>query len=205
MRNLGRSALAVAGIGIGALALGGFGVAAATDGASLILGHVNHASQTTKLSDAKGTPLSLTGAKSKPPLQVNSKHMVTNLNSQYVGGKSASQLGAKIESRIGEMSGGDATVFCPTGTRAVAGGVIPDPTGADDVVAVTATIPNLTKAGVPNGWFGAAQDTDQTYDGDGFVYVSCTTGSNTLSPAMVKATRIEKAAAIHLVRSRVAH
>ena len=205
MRNMGRSALTVAGMGIGVLALGGFGVAGATNGSSLIVGHANLATHTTKLSDGKGTPLSLAGARSKPPLQVNSKHMVANLNAQYVGGKTASQLSTKMESRIGEMSQGEATVYCPAGTRAVGGGVVPDPTGADDVVSVAATIPNLTNAGVPNGWFGAAEDSDSTYDGDGYVYVSCTTGTNTLSPAMAKATRMEKATATRLARSRATH
>jgi hypothetical protein len=205
MRNMGRSALAVAGIGIGALALGGFGVAAATDGASLILGHANTATHTTKLADPNGTPLSLNGGKSKAPLIVNSKHLVANLNAQYVGGKTASQLSTGFESRIAEMSQGTGTVLCPSGTRAIAGGVIPDTTGADDVVSVAATIPNLTNAGVPNGWFGAVEDTDSTYGGDGYVYVTCTTGSNTLSMATVKATQLEKAAAIRVAHAHAAH
>jgi len=52
----------------------------------------NTATKTTTLKDGHGTPLSLIGKKSKPPLKVNSSKLVTHLNASLVGGLSASQL-----------------------------------------------------------------------------------------------------------------
>jgi hypothetical protein len=68
---LGRGTTAVA-IGVLSVAVGGLGVAAAANGGSLTLGHSNSATKTTTLKDSKGTPLSLSGKKTSPPLKVNS-------------------------------------------------------------------------------------------------------------------------------------
>jgi hypothetical protein len=90
---LGRSGLA---IGVTVLTLaGGLGVATATNGGSLILGHRNSATSTTTLKDPQGIPLSLVGKRSEPPLRVNSSKEVKRLNAAAVGGRAASQLGAR--------------------------------------------------------------------------------------------------------------
>ncbi|HEX3906412.1 MAG TPA: hypothetical protein VHW92_00610 [Mycobacteriales bacterium] len=68
------------------------GIATAANGGSLVLGHSNTATSTTTLKDKHGTPLSLVGKKSKPPLKVNSSKQVKHLNASLVGGQSASQL-----------------------------------------------------------------------------------------------------------------
>jgi hypothetical protein len=70
-------------------------VATAANGGSLILGHANSATSTTTLKDTKGTPLSLIGKSSKPPLKVNSSKQVAHLNASLLGGKSATALATK--------------------------------------------------------------------------------------------------------------
>ena len=87
----GRSVVA-GGIGVLCLVVGGLGVATAANGGSLVLGHHNSATSTTTLKDGKGTPLSLVGKKSKPPLKVNSSKQVAHLNASLLGGQSASAL-----------------------------------------------------------------------------------------------------------------
>jgi hypothetical protein len=67
-------------------------VATAANGDSVLLGHKNTATKTTTIKDRHGTPLSLIGKKTKPPLTVNSSKMVKNLNAAKVGGFSAAQL-----------------------------------------------------------------------------------------------------------------
>jgi hypothetical protein len=74
------------------LAVGGIGIATAANGGSLLLGHHNKATSTTTLTDKKGTPLSLIGKKSKPPLKVNSSKLVKNLNAAKLGGLTPDQL-----------------------------------------------------------------------------------------------------------------
>ena len=60
--------------------------------AAMILGRSNNESSTAKLSDSRGTPLSLSAPKNKAPLAVNRSVMVKNLNAQYLGGLSAASL-----------------------------------------------------------------------------------------------------------------
>jgi hypothetical protein len=72
--------------------LGGFGVADAATGGSFILGRTNHESSTASLATSRGTPLSLSAPRGKAPLAVNRSTEVKNLNSEYVGGLSASTL-----------------------------------------------------------------------------------------------------------------
>jgi hypothetical protein len=88
---LGRGTTAVA-IGVLSVAVGGLGVAAAANGGSLTLGHSNSATKTTTLKDSKGTPLSLSGKKTSPPLKVNSSVKVKHLNADEVDGLSAGKL-----------------------------------------------------------------------------------------------------------------
>jgi hypothetical protein len=69
----------------------------AATGNALILGHANKAGGTTSLKNTgRGPALSLNSIKSAPPLVVNSKKMVKNLNANMVGGQSASQLAGKV-------------------------------------------------------------------------------------------------------------
>jgi hypothetical protein len=74
------------------LAFGGVGIASAATGAAFILGRSNSESSTAKLSDSRGTPLSLSAPRNKAPLAVNRSVMVKNLNAQYLGGLSAASL-----------------------------------------------------------------------------------------------------------------
>jgi hypothetical protein len=83
---------AVGAIGLLSLTIAGAGIAAAANGGSLILGHSNTATATTTLRDSHGTPLSLVGKASAPPLKVSSAKQVNHLNASLLGGESAAQL-----------------------------------------------------------------------------------------------------------------
>jgi hypothetical protein len=83
---------AVGAIGLLSLTIAGAGIAAAANGGSLILGHSNTATSTTTLRDSHGTPLSLVGKASAPPLKVSSSKQVNHLNASLLGGESAAQL-----------------------------------------------------------------------------------------------------------------
>ena len=80
-----RSGVAVGAIGALSIVVGGLGVATAANGGSLILGHSNSATSTTTLTDPDGTPLSLVGKSSKPPLKVSSSAQVPHLNASLLG------------------------------------------------------------------------------------------------------------------------
>jgi hypothetical protein len=70
----------------------------AATGGSFILGHANSANRTTALTNTGTGPvlkLSTTHPGTRPPLGVNSKIKVVNLNADQVDGKSASQLGVR--------------------------------------------------------------------------------------------------------------
>jgi hypothetical protein len=88
------SSLSTAVVVVAVLALfsGGLGIAGAATGAAFILGRSNSETSTAKLSDSRGTPLSLSAPKNKAPLAVNRSVMVKNLNAQYLGGLSAASL-----------------------------------------------------------------------------------------------------------------
>jgi hypothetical protein len=90
-------------IGVLSVTVGGVGIATAANGGSLRLGHSNHAKSTTTLTNSKGTALSLVAGKGKPPLKVNSKALVKNLNAERLDGLSASSLG--VTASVGESNG----------------------------------------------------------------------------------------------------
>jgi hypothetical protein len=75
-----------------ALIVGGAGFADAATGGNFILGTANHEEATASLTDSKGTPLSLSAPANVAPLAVNGKAMVANLNANYLGGLSASDM-----------------------------------------------------------------------------------------------------------------
>jgi len=79
----------------------------AATGQAFVLGHANKAGGTTSLKNTgRGPALSLNSIKSAPPLVVNSKKMVKNLNANMVGGKTAAQLAPKMTRvRIGTNGG----------------------------------------------------------------------------------------------------
>jgi hypothetical protein len=81
-----------------ALVIGGAAGASAATGANFILGRANHETSTASLSDTNGTPLALSAPTRKAPLAVSNKTMVSNLNAQYLGGRTSSEL---------QVSGGD--------------------------------------------------------------------------------------------------
>ncbi len=91
-----RRITATAALGLGIILVTGAGVATASGAKSLLLGKSNSAKAVTTLSNSKGTPLSLKAKAGKPPLAVNNKVLVPNLNSSLLGGKSASQFQSKI-------------------------------------------------------------------------------------------------------------
>jgi hypothetical protein len=98
------------GIGVLALTVSGLGIATAANGGSLVLGHHNTATSTTTLKDSKGTPLSLVGKKSKPPLKVNSSKQVKHLDASLLGGQSASQLNSGSAGQVPPEAGISFTV-----------------------------------------------------------------------------------------------
>jgi hypothetical protein len=100
---VGRS-VAVGVIGTLCVVVGGVGVTAAATGGSLVLGHHNSATTTTTLENPKGTPLSLVGKKSKPPLTVNSSKQVAHLNASMVDGQTASQLSSGSAAAVTDHS-----------------------------------------------------------------------------------------------------
>ena len=77
---------------LGGTLLAGTGIAGATSGRAFILGRSNGETAAAKLSDSRGTPLSLSAPRNKAPLAVNRSVMVKNLNAQYVGGLGASSV-----------------------------------------------------------------------------------------------------------------
>jgi hypothetical protein len=74
------------------LVLAGTGLAGATNGRALLLGRANTETRTAALSNSRGTALSISAPKDKPPFAVNRTAMVKNLNAQYLGGLSAGDL-----------------------------------------------------------------------------------------------------------------
>ncbi len=74
------------------MAAAGVGIADAATGGDFILGKANSESSTASLSNSKGTPLSLSAPKNTAPLAVNRSALVRNLNANFVGGLSATDL-----------------------------------------------------------------------------------------------------------------
>lgn len=100
----------------------------AATGHPLLIGKANSGVGTTSLKNAgRGPALSLNTSKSSPPLVVNSKKMVKNLNAASVGGKSAAQLEptvwryhlGKDNTAISATTGHFFTTKLPTGTYEV--------------------------------------------------------------------------------------
>lgn len=187
LRNISTIALAGA-IGVVALA----GTADATVH-YLALGGSNTTTTTTTLYDKYGTPLSLKGPSTKPPLSVSNKVQVPNLNASYLGGltksafvtpaqaqaianaaaaKAATAMQTKILRVAAPMSKGAGIVRCPTGWHPTGGGVLPL-TVQGDVLPYVAFSTAAVENGVVDGWIGAAVG-DANYPGGGFIWATCT-------------------------------
>lgn len=165
-------------LAVATVATSGFGVADAATGGSLVLGHNNHSKHTTTLSDSGGTPLSLKAPSGAPPLSVSNSKLVPRLNSQYLDGLTAGEVATHSAQVLAQFSDYGGAVYCPAGTHPVGGGVLPDPTGADDVPFVAVTMPDIDPDTLDyDGWQGVTADADGSYQGDGFVWVDCATGS----------------------------
>jgi hypothetical protein len=106
------------------LVVGGAGFADAATGGTFILGKANTEHSKASLSNSKGTPLSLSAPANVAPLEVNGKALVANLNANYLGGLSASDL---------QPTGGDG--FTAPGTDT------PLPFDSSTMVASTGTLP----------------------------------------------------------------
>lgn len=83
-------------IGVGTLAVSGVGVADAATGGTFLLGKSNAASTVTTLTNTTGTALSLKSKSGYPPLAVNSKKLVPNLNANYLNGLASSSLQRRV-------------------------------------------------------------------------------------------------------------
>jgi hypothetical protein len=95
--------MAAGAIAVLSLTVGAVGIATAANGGSLLLGRANHATSTTTLTNSTGTALSLVAGNGKPPLRVNSKTLVKNLNAERLDGLTASSFGATAS--VGESNG----------------------------------------------------------------------------------------------------
>jgi hypothetical protein len=153
-----------------ALVLGGAGGAAAANGGNFLLGKANTETATASLANSKGTPLSLTAPAGKAPLAVNRNTMVTNLNAQYTGGFTGTQL---------EATGGENSNFTtiPIGsTPTVVANTGPLPNGAYVVIA---TAQMQIAAGDGAGFCtidrGSAPDTPLSNSGGGAQAAATTT------------------------------
>ncbi len=112
------------------------GTAVAATGGKFILGGSNTANRTSTLTNSAGTPLSLNSKAGTPPLKVNRRARVANLNADRLDGLDSSQLALKRgrtglryttsealhEVTLPEGDGLGAVAYCPPGTRATGGG-----------------------------------------------------------------------------------
>jgi hypothetical protein len=89
LRSLSPAAMVAATL---ALVFGGVGVAGAATGGNFILGKANSETTLASLNNSNGTPLKLIAPSNAAPLKVSNSNLVSGLNSQFVGGLSASQL-----------------------------------------------------------------------------------------------------------------
>lgn len=182
-----------AALGVAIVVVAGAGVAKASGADPVLLGHNNTAEGTTTIKSS-GTPLALKGDADSPPLKVSSLREVKNLNSQYLNGKTAAQIaaagiaasGAQTDV-VGRFSDFGGFILCPTNMTPAGGGVLPDVTTADDVATVDLTFAYIDGSNNVTGWEGVASDSDGSYDGTGFLFVTCVPGTVHFNAAMAAA------------------
>jgi hypothetical protein len=150
----------IAGFAAAIVLTGGGAAAYAANGGSLLIGRSNFGSATTSLSNSGGTALKLNAKSGTAPLAVNRTTKVTNLNADFLDGRSdasyalsSGQTGVIVAVAEWEDVDGDlvndallAIAVCPDGTKLTGGGV--------DNYTGGATVWNSPDAeGV---WYGAA-------------------------------------------------
>jgi hypothetical protein len=198
--------LAPVALGAAIVCVGGAGIASAANGGAVGLGQHNTATQTTTIKSKHGPALSLQ-AHHGPALKVNSTKLIPKLNAQLLDGKSATQIATPIE-ELGQFTDFGGFLKCPRGTQPIGGGVLPDPTGADDSPFISVTFPHVASNNKTlDGWEGVAGDADGTYDGQGLVYVTCSRtpsklGAASLSPAALGRAERSHAMTLAMVRAR---
>jgi hypothetical protein len=105
-------------ISIVALVFAMSGTAVAATGGTFILGKSNTASNVSRLTNSKGTALSLSAAPASPALRVSNTKQVPNLNANYLGGFTASQFvlgnGGTVTSDRAALGDGDNRIFLET-------------------------------------------------------------------------------------------
>jgi hypothetical protein len=150
-----RSLVLAGSLGALSLVVGGLGVATAANGGSLTLGHSNTATKTTTLKDHKGTPLSLVGKKSKPPLKVNSNKEIAHLNAALVDGQHAGSL----------RTSGSAGQFRHTGIALFPGNPLSTNFDSPTEVALTGTL--------SPGTYYVTGSAETVYNGTGSDQLAC--------------------------------
>jgi len=121
------------------LVLGGAGGAGAANGGSFLLGKANAETAKASLSNSQGTPLALSAPPGKAPLAVSRNTLVKNLNAEYLGGLSSTQL---------QATGGAG--FSPLGAS--------DPIDSHgEIVASTGSLPAGTYYVIATAWVGLGQ------------------------------------------------
>ena len=156
-----RPAAFVAGFLAAVVLTGGGAAAYAANGGSLLIGRSNFGSATTSLSNSGGTALKLNSKSGTAPLAVNRTTKVTNLNADFLDGRSdasyalsAGQTGVILAEAewidLDEDQVSDALLavaVCPEGTKLTGGGV--------DNFTGGATFFNGPDAA--GAWYGAAE------------------------------------------------
>jgi hypothetical protein len=141
----------------------GSGTAVAATGGKFILGKSNAETTTSKLTNPRGTALSLASKSGTAPLAVNSATKVTNLNSDRLDGLSSESF-ARTTGEAGSVS-------------ALGTPVDVDDDNVDDIVFAEATCPSgtqLTGGGIDDGTdtgilYTSAPDTDDPESWDAVV------------------------------------
>jgi hypothetical protein len=155
-RTLAALIISVAIVGTGIAVAG---QASATEGKPVIAGTNNTATSTTAISDStrSSVPLSLNVRSGAPPLSVNSRYLVKNLNAETVNGLRVSDIARAVTGRTGIIGNADAPAVCPKGTKLTGGGALAY-TGADPAPLVPQPLfysgPAFNEAGafVSNAW-----------------------------------------------------
>jgi hypothetical protein len=150
----------IAGFAAAIVITGGGAAAYAANGGSLLIGRSNYGSATTTLSNSGGTALKLNSKSGTAPLAVNRTTKVTNLNADFLDGRSDASyalVGGQTGVILVEAEWIDtdedlvndallAIAVCPVGTKLTGGGV--------DNFTGGATILNGPDA--DGAWYGAA-------------------------------------------------
>jgi hypothetical protein len=183
----------LAGFAAAIVLTGGGAAAYAANGGSLLIGRSNVGSATTTLTNSGGTALKLNAKSGTAPLAVNRTNKVTNLNADFLDGRSdasyaltAGQTGViYVEAEwidIDDDLINDALLAiaaCPPGTKLTGGGV-DNFTGGSTV---------LNGPDADGAWYGAAEaDPAVNFPEDVAAYAVCYNPRGTVPGAMTLGT-----------------